>query len=131
MNAQALGRRVLGQNEEIGLEARIEWLDHAERPGGLVRPHHTDGGALDDPLDHGTTLTVRAVLNAHGDGIAIHDLALTATHDFVVAVLGYDIGAVLMELHASGQTRAALAAHRSTLVAGTALMLVIAPHGAS
>ena len=82
-------------------------------------------------FDHGAPLTVRAVLNAHGNGIAIHDLALTAAHNLVVAALGYDIGAMLMELHASGQTRAALAAHRSTLVAGTALMLVIAPHGAS
>ena len=72
-----------------------------------------------------------AVLNAHSYGIAVHDLALAAAHDLVVAVFGYDIGAVLMELYASGQTRATLAAHRPALIARTALMLVIAPHGAS
>ena len=74
---------------------------------------------------------MRAVLNAHGNGIAIHDLALAAAHDLVVAVLGYDIGTVLMELHAASQARTTLAAHRPTLIASSTLMLVIAPHGAS
>ena len=78
-----------------------------------------------------TLLRGLAVLNAHGNGIAIHDLALTAAHDLVVAVFGYNVGAMLMELHAPGQARTAFAAHRPALIAGTALMLVIAPHGAS
>ena len=131
MNAQALRRGVLRQNKEIGLKARIKRLDHPERTGGLVRAHHTNGCALDDTLDYGAALAVRTVLNAHGYGIAVHDLTLAAAHDLVVAVFGYNVGAVLMELHASGQTRATLAAHRPALIASSTLMLVIAPHGAS
>ena len=131
MHTQALRRSILGQNEEIGLEARIERLDHAERTCRLIRTHHADGSALDDALDYGATVPARPRLNTHGNGVAIHDLALAATHDFVVAIVGYDIGAVLVELHATSQARTALAAHRSALVACAALMFVIAPHGAS
>ncbi len=131
VDAQTIRRGILGQNEEVGLQARIERLDHTERTSGLVRTHHAYGCALNHAFDHGAPLTVRAVLNAHGNGIAIHDLALTAAHNLVVAALGYDIGAMLMELHAPGQARTAFAAHRPTLIASTALMLVIAPHGAS
>ena len=130
-HAQALRRSVLGQNKEVSLQTRIERLDHTERTGGLVRAHHAYGCTLNHAFDHGAPLTVRAVLNAHGNGIAIHDLALAAAHDLVVAVFGYNVGAMLMELHAPGQARTAFAAHRPTLIAGTALMLVIAPHGAS
>ena len=131
MNAQALRRGVLRQNKEIGLKARIKRLNHPERAGGLVRAHHTNGCTLDDALDYGASLAMRAVLNAHGNGIAVHNLALAAAHDLVVAVFGYNVGAMLMELHASCQTRATLAAHRPALIASSALMLVIAPHGAS
>ena len=131
MNAQALRRGVLRQNKEIGLKARIKRLDHPERAGGLVRAHHTNGCTLDDALDYGASLAMRAVLNAYGNGIAVHNLALAAAHDLVVAVFGYNVGTMLMELHASGQTRAALAAHRPALIASSTLMLVIAPHGAS
>ena len=131
VDAQTIRRGILGQNEEVGLQARIERLDHTERTSGLVRTHHAYGCALNHAFDHGAPLTVRAVLNAHGNGVAVHDLALTAAHNLVVAALGYDIGAMLMELHAPGQARTAFAAHRPTLIASTALMLVIAPHGAS
>ena len=131
MNAQALRRGVLRQNKEIGLKARVKRLDHPEWAGGLIRAHHTHGCTLDDALDYGASLTMRAVLNAHGNGIAVHNLALAAAHDLVVAVFGYNVGTMLMELHASGQTRATLAAHRPALIASSTLMLVIAPHGAS
>ena len=131
MNARALRRGVLRQNKEIGLKTRIKRLDHPERAGGLVRAHHTDGRTLDNALDYGASLAMRAVLNAYGNGIAVHNLALAAAHDLVVAVFGYNVGAMLMELHASGQTRATLAAHRPALIASSTLMLVIAPHGAS
>ena len=131
VNAQALRRGVLGQNKKIRLQTRIERLDHTERTGGLVRAHHAYGCTLNHAFDHGAPLTVRAVLNAHGNGIAIHDLALTAAHDLVVAVFGYNVGAMLMELHAPGQARTAFAAHRPALIASSTLMLVIAPHGAS
>ena len=131
VNAQTIRRGILGQNEEVGLQTRIERLNHTERTGGLVRTHYAYGCALNHTLDHGAPLTVRAVLNAHGNGIAVHDLTLAATHDLVVAILGYDIGTVLMELHAPGQARTAFAAHRPALIASSTLMLVIAPHGAS
>ena len=131
VDTQTNRRGVLGQNEEVGLQARIERLNHTERTGGLVRAHHAYSCALNHALDHGATLAMRAVLNAHGNGIAVHDLTLAATHDLVVAILGYDIGTVLMELHAPGQARTAFAAHRPALIASSTLMLVIAPHGAS
>lgn len=78
VDAQTIRRGILGQNEEVGLQTRIERLNHTERTGGLVRAHHAYGCTLNHALDHGAPLTVRAVLNAHGNGIAIHDLALTA-----------------------------------------------------
>ena len=131
VDTQTIRRGILRQNEEVGLQARIERFNHTERTGGLVRAHHAYSCALNHALDHGATLAMRAVLNAHGNGIAVHDLALTATHDLVVAILGYDIGTVLMELHAPGQARTAFAAHRPALIASSTLMLVIAPHGAS
>ena len=131
VDTQTIRRGILGQNEEVGLQTRIERLDHTERTGGLVRAHHAYGCTLNHAFDHGAPLTVRAVLNAHGNGIAVHDLTLAATHDLVVAILGYDIGTVLMELHAPGQARTAFAAHRPALIASSTLMLVIAPHGAS
>ena len=131
VNAQTIRRGILRQNEEVSLQTRIERLDHTERTGGLVRTHHAYGCALNHAFDHGAPLTVRAVLNAHGNGIAIHNLALATAHDLVVAILGYDIGTVLMELHAPGQARTAFAAHRPALIASSTLMLVIAPHGAS
>ena len=130
-HAQALRRSVLGQNKEVSLQARIERFDHTKRAGRLIRTHHADGGTLDNALDHGATLTMRAVLNAHGNGIAIHDLALAAAHDLVVAVFGYDIGTVLMELHAASHAWTTLAAHRPAFIASSTLMFVIAPHGAS
>ena len=131
VDTQTIRRGVLGQNEEVGLQARIERLNHTERTGGLVRAHHAYSCALNHALDHGATLAMRAVLNAHGNGIAVHDLTLAATHDLVVAVFGYNVGAMLMELHAPGQARTAFAAHRPALTASSTLMLVIAPHGAS
>ena len=131
VDTQTIRRGILGQNEEVGLQTRIERLNHTERTGGLVRAHHAYGCALNHAFDHGAPLTVRAVLNAHGNGIAIHNLALATAHDLVVAILGYDIGTVLMELHAPGQARTAFAAHRPALIASSTLMLVIAPHGAS
>ena len=131
VDTQTIRQGILGQNEEVGLQTRIERLDHTERTGGLVRAHHAYGCTLNHAFDHGAPLTVRAVLNAHGNGIAIHDLALTAAHDLVVAVFGYNVGAMLMELHAPGQARTAFAAHRPALIASSTLMLVIAPHGAS
>ena len=130
MDAQTIRRGILGQNEEVGLQARIERLNHTERTGGLVRAHHAYSCALNHALDHGATLAMRAVLNAHGNGIAVHDLTLTTAHDLVVAVFGYNVGAMLMELHAPGQARTAFAAHRPALIASSTLMLVIAPHGA-
>ena len=131
VDAQTIRRGILGQNEEVGLQARIERLNHTERTGGLVRAHHAYSCALNHALDHGATLAMRAVLNAHGNGIAVHDLTLTTAHDLVVAVFGYNVGAMLMELHAPGQARTAFAAHRPALIASSTLMLVIAPHGAS
>ena len=131
VDTQTIRRGILGQNEEVGLQARIERLNHTERTGDLVRTHHAYGCALNHAFDHGAPLTVRAILNAHGNGIAVHDLTLAATHDLVVAVFGYNVGTVLMELHAPGQARTTFAAHRPALIASSTLMLVIAPHGAS
>ena len=131
MHAQALRRSVLGQNKEIGFETRIERLDHTKRAGRLIRTHHADGGTLDDALDHGTTIPTRSRLDAYGHGIAVHNLTLTAAHDLVIAVVGHDISAVLMELHAASHARATLAAHRPAFIACATLMFVIAPHGAS
>ena len=131
MHTQALRRSVLRQNKEIGFQTRIERLDHAKRAGRLIRTHHADSGTLDDALDHGTTIAARPRLDAYGHGIAVHNLTLTATHDLVIAVVGHDISAVLMELHAASHARTTLAAHRPAFIACATLMFVIAPHGAS
>lgn len=131
MHTQALRRSVLGQNKEIGFETRIERFDHTKRAGRLIRTHYADGSTLDNALDHGATIPARSRLDAHGHGIAVHNLALTTTHDLVIAVVGHDISAVLMELNAASHARATLAAHRPAFIACATLMLVIAPHGAS
>ena len=131
MHAQTLRRSILGQHKEIGLETRIKRLDHTEGACRLIRAHHAYGRALDNALDHGTAIAARSGLNAHGHDVAVHNLALAATHNLIVAIIADNIGAMLMELHAARQAGTPLAAHRRALVASATLMFVIAPHGAS
>ena len=131
VHAQALGRRILGDDEEVRVEAAVERFDHAERAGLGVAAHDARRRALDHALDQRAAVALRTLLDADRDGVAVHDLALAAAHDLEIALVGDHVGAVLVQLHATRQARTPHAPRGAVMPAGLALTLVVTPHGAS
>ena len=116
-----LGAIVRREDKEILPNARIQRVDHAQRPVLHKGAYHGAGGMLDDALDNSAALTVGPAAQAGMNAVAVHGLAKPAAGEPELALRAFHIARSLRNMNRADKAGLALGARRALAAAAPPL----------